>query len=81
MYSGTTMAAKTQTAETSTTSIKVWRVREVKPNGSAVFDHLVESVDMRHRLSGRDEVHYDSRTEFWPPTDSRTWPGRWACPW
>ncbi len=63
----TTMAAKTQTAETSTISVKVWRVREVKPNGSAAFDHLVESVDMRHRLSGRDEVHYDSRTDICPP--------------
>ena len=34
-----------------------------KPDGSVVFDHLVESVDMRHRLSGRDEVHYNSRTD------------------
>jgi hypothetical protein len=35
----------------------------VKPDGSVVFDHSVESVDMRHRLSGRDEVHYNSRTD------------------
>ena len=59
----TTVSASTQTAETTTTSVKVWRVHEVKPDGTVVFDHLVESVDMRHRLSGRDEVHYNSRTD------------------
>ena len=59
----TTVSASTQTVETTTTSVKVWRVHEVKPDGAAVFDHMVESVDMRHRLSGRDEVHYNSRTD------------------
>ena len=59
----TTVSASTQTAETTTTSVKVWRVHEVQPDGSVVFDHMVENVDMRHRLSGRDEVHYNSRTD------------------
>ncbi|MEI8372364.1 MAG: hypothetical protein WCJ35_05935 [Planctomycetota bacterium] len=59
----TSVSGSTQTAETTTTSIKVWRVYEVKPDRSVVFDHLVESVDMRHSLSGRDEVHYNSRTD------------------
>ena len=59
----TSVSASTQTAETTTTSVKVWRVHEVKPDGTVVFDHRVESVDMRHRLSGRDEVHYNSRTD------------------
>ena len=63
----TSVSASTQTAETTTTSVKVWRVHEVKPDGSIVFDHMVESVDMRHRLSGRDEVHYNSRTDLCPP--------------
>ena len=59
----TSVSASTQTAETTTTSIKVWRVHEVQPDGTIVFDHSVESVDMRHSLSGRDEVHYNSRTD------------------
>ncbi len=59
----TSVSASTQTAETTTTSVKVWRVHEVKADGTVVFDHLVESVDMRHHLSGRDEVHYNSRTD------------------
>ena len=59
----TTVSGSTQTVETTTTSVKVWRVHEAKPDGTVDFDHLVESVDMRHRLSGRDEVHYNSRTD------------------
>jgi hypothetical protein len=63
----TTVSGSTQTADTTTTSVKVWRVHDVKPDGSIIFDHLVESVDMRHRLSGRDEVRYDSRTDLVAP--------------
>ena len=63
----TTVTTSTQTAETTTTSVKLWRVHEVKADGSVVFDHSVESVDMRQRLSGRDEVHYNSRTDLCPP--------------
>jgi hypothetical protein len=59
----TTIAGTTQTAETTTTSVKAWRVREVRADGAAVFEHMVESVDMRHRLSGRDEVHYNSQSK------------------
>jgi hypothetical protein len=63
----TTVSGSTQTADTTTTSVKVWRVHQVKPDGSIVFDHLVQSVDMRHRLSGRDEVHYNSDTDLVAP--------------
>jgi len=59
----TSVSDSTQTVETNTTSVKVWRVHEVQPNGAVVFDYLVESVDMRHRLSGQDEVRYNSRTD------------------
>ena len=57
----TTVAGSHQTADTTTASVKLWRVLEVKPDGTATFEHVVESVDMRHRLTGRDEVCYDSR--------------------
>jgi hypothetical protein len=59
----TSVSGTTQTAETTTGSVKVWRVHEVKPNGQIVFDHMVQSVDMRHRLTGRDEVRYNSLTD------------------
>ena len=77
----TSVSGTTQTAETTTTSIKVWRVHEVKSDGTIVFDHSVESVDMRHSLSGRDEVRYNSRTDPCAPTVSKTWPAPSACRW
>jgi hypothetical protein len=57
----------TKTAETTTTSVKAWRVKDVKADGTATFEHLVESLDMRHHLSGCDEMHYNSQTDKQPP--------------
>jgi hypothetical protein len=59
----TTVSGQTQTAETDSRSVKAWRVRQVRPDGTAVFEHLVESVDMRQQLSGCDPVRYNSRTD------------------
>ena len=63
----TTVSGTTQTAETTTSSVKLWRVGEVRADGTAVFEHVVESVNMRHTLTGRDEVHYNSRSHAVPP--------------
>jgi hypothetical protein len=63
----TTVAATTQTADTISTSEMIWRVNQVRPDGAATFVHLVEWVDMRQKLTGRNEVHYDSRTDLAPP--------------
>jgi len=63
----TTVSGITQTAETLSKSVKQWRVRDVKPDGSAVFVHQVESVDMRQKLSGCKEVRYNSQTDEKPP--------------
>jgi hypothetical protein len=63
----TSVSGTTQTAETTTSSVKAWRVHEVKPDDRIVFDHMVESVDMRHRLTGRDEVRYNSLTDLVAP--------------
>jgi hypothetical protein len=62
-----TISGQTQTAETDTRSVKAWRVRRVQPDGSAVFEIVVESVDMRNRLAGCDEVRYNSKTDKKPP--------------
>jgi len=63
----TTVSGTTQTAETLSTSVKLWRVTAVKPDGSATFEHSVEQVDMRQKLTGRDEVRYNSKTDAKPP--------------
>jgi hypothetical protein len=62
-----TVSRNTQTTETLSTSVSLWRVGKVEPDGTAIFEHRVEWVDMRHKLTGRDEVHYDSRNDKQPP--------------
>jgi hypothetical protein len=63
----TTVSGTTQTAEMRTQSTKVWRIREVSPDGTATFDHLVEDIEMRQKVSGRQELRYNSRTDEEPP--------------
>jgi hypothetical protein len=62
-----TVSRDTQTTETSSASVKAWRVTDVQPDGTATFEHRVEWVDMRQTLTGRKEVRYDSRTGTKPP--------------
>ncbi len=59
----TTVAGSTQTAETESKSVKVWRVIDVADDGSATFEHSVESVWMRQKLTGRQELTYDSEQD------------------
>jgi hypothetical protein len=59
----TTVSKSTQDTETASFSMKVWRVKEVQPDGIAVFEHSVEWIDMRQKLSGASEVTYDSRKD------------------
>lgn len=62
-----TVSGSTQNTETLSVSMKAWRISEVKPDGTATFEHRVEWVDMRQTLTGRSEVRYDSRTDKTPP--------------
>lgn len=59
----TTVQGTTQTAETTSTSVKVWQVSDVAGNGQITFVHSVERVQMRQKLTGRQEVTYDSQTD------------------
>ena len=58
-----TVEGSSQTAETSTTSVKVWKVVETFPGGETKFINSVESIDMRQKLTGRQETTYNSRTD------------------
>ncbi len=62
-----TVSRETQTTETLSTSVSLWRVGNVQPDGTATFEHRVEWVDMRQKLTGRGEMHFDSRTDKTPP--------------
>jgi hypothetical protein len=59
----TTMRGTTQVAKTSGTSIKVWKVSDTTDDGNVTFQHMVESVNMKMWLTGRDEISYNSKTD------------------
>lgn len=60
----TTVSGTSQTAETTSTSVKVWRILKTDPAaGQFTFEHSVESVDMRQKVTGREEVRYNSLTD------------------
>lgn len=63
----TTIKGTSQTAQTRTTSVKVWKVDRVKDDGSVVFSHAIESIDMWQKMQGRQEQRYNSRTDKTPP--------------
>jgi hypothetical protein len=63
----TTISGTTQTADTETESVKVWRVSSLDDDGNATFVYEVEKVDMRQRLTGRREVHYNSENDAETP--------------
>jgi hypothetical protein len=63
----TTISGSTQTSQMISLSTKCWRIKSVDGTGNIVFEHSVESVDMRNEMSGRQEVHYNSQTDKKPP--------------
>ncbi len=63
----TTVSGTTRTAETLSLSVKLWRVADVRPDGTATFENSVERVDMRQQLTGSNEVRYNSQTDAKPP--------------
>ncbi len=59
----TTIQGTTQTAETLSTSVKIWKINKVDDQGQATFTYSVESVDMRQKFDGRQELRYNSETD------------------
>lgn len=59
----TTVEGASQTAETLTHSVKAWKVVETQPGGETIFVHSVESIDMRQKITGRQETRYNSATD------------------
>jgi hypothetical protein len=58
-----TMQGTNQTAETCSTSVKMWKVTGVSADGQITLVHSVESIDMWQKTQGRAEVRYNSRTD------------------
>ena len=62
----TSIQGSTQTAESRSSSVKVWEISAVK-RGQVTFVHSVESIDMWHHMQGRQEVRYNSLTDAHAP--------------
>lgn len=63
----TTISGSTQAAEMTSISTKAWRVTNVDGDGPITFDTMIEAVDMRQKMSGRQEVRYNSKTDATAP--------------
>jgi hypothetical protein len=57
----------TQTAETLSKSVKVWKVKSIDEKGNVTLVHSVEHVSMWQKFDGRQETRYDSDTDATPP--------------
>jgi len=63
----TTMSGNTQNAELSTSSVKVWQIKDVSADGKVTLENLAEDVEMRQKVTGRAETRYSSKTDKKPP--------------
>jgi hypothetical protein len=63
----TTVSGTTQTAETISESVKVWKMLPADAKGNFRFEHSVEKVEMKQKLTGREEIVYNSETDSEPP--------------
>ena len=64
----TTIEETTQEAESTSESIKAWKVTDVLPNGEMEFIHVVETVRMTNTVPNRGTTRYDSEADQTPPT-------------
>src|SRR5690242_10736809 len=59
----TAIGGTTQTTEMKSYSTKLWRVVAVDTSGAMTIENSVENVDLRNKMSGRQEVTYNSQTD------------------
>ncbi|MBM4093088.1 MAG: hypothetical protein FJ276_27320 [Planctomycetes bacterium] len=65
----TTIKGNTQTAKTSSKSTKVWTVKDVDEAGNVTFVYSVSRINMWRKVSGSDEMRYDSEVDENPPLE------------
>lgn len=66
-----TVQGNTQTSKMRAVSTKQWKVTGVDNEGNATFVHSVLDVNMWQKVSGREEVRYDSSSDETPPPEYR----------
>ncbi len=63
-----------QTTEVRSESTKSWQFSEESTSDSFIFTHSVTDARMRQKVSGRDEVRWESRAGEEPPVEFRSMP-------
>ena len=63
----TTIEETTQEAESTSDSIKAWKVTDVLPGGEMEFVHVVETVRMTNTVPNRGTTKFNSETDKTPP--------------
>jgi hypothetical protein len=63
----TSIGGSTQVAEMASVSVKRWVVKDVDKEGNVTFETQWDSIDMRQKMTGREEVRYNSVTDKMPP--------------
>ena len=63
----TTIEETTQKAESTSESIKAWKVTDVLPSGEMQFVHVVETVRMTNTVPNRGTTKFDSEADQTPP--------------
>lgn len=63
----TSIGGSTQIAEMASVSVKRWVVKDVDKDGNVTFETQWDSIDMRQKMTGREEVHYNSATDKTAP--------------
>jgi hypothetical protein len=62
-----TYGGSTPTTESVTRTTLCWRVIEVDPKGSGLFETSREDYETRAQLTGQKPIHYNSKTDKTPP--------------
>jgi len=63
----TSHQGQTQTAQAITVSQMIVNVTDVDSDGNLTLENQIDAVDMRHQLTGRAEVRYNSQSQEDPP--------------
>lgn len=50
-----------------TQTTKVWRVKEVKADGSMVIEQSIDNIELSQSIGGGEEIRYNSQTDEQPP--------------
>ncbi|MFO7906860.1 MAG: DUF6263 family protein [Planctomycetota bacterium] len=66
-----TVQGNTQTSKMRAVSTKQWEIVDVDDEGNATFVHSVLDVEMWQKVSGREEIRYNSAEDETPPPEYR----------